>query len=130
MYLLIRAGVSIVVALAAGAVSVSQTPAWTLLLTIPAGIIGFVGEFNEYMGHSEVLAGVDDGLAVKWGTLWKWYIGLFLGLLGCIVVLLIFPVLGALAMLGAVIGLVVVGILKLVYLYRTAKFFREYPNVC
>lgn len=128
VYLLIRGGVSIVVALAAGAASVSQTPAWTLLLTIPAGIIGFVGEFNEYMGHSEVLAGVDNDLAVKWETLWKWYIGLFLGMLGCIVIMLIFPILGALALIGAAIGILVAAVLKLVYLYRTAKIFREYAD--
>ena len=86
----------------------------------------FVGEYNEYMTHSAVLMGLDDDLSSKWETLWKWYIGLFLGIIGCIVVMLIFPLLGALAVFGAIIGVAVVSILKLVYLYRTAKVFREY----
>ena len=34
---------------------------------------------------------------------------------------------GAIALIAAAIGTVVVSILKLVYLYRTAKIFREYP---
>ena len=51
----------------------------------------------------------------------------FGGMFGCIIVMLIIPILGAIAILGCAIGTVVVGILKLVYLYRTAKIFREYP---
>ena len=39
---------------------------------------------------------------------------------------LISAILGLLAMLADAIGLLVVGIVKLVYLYRTAKRFREY----
>jgi len=52
---------------------------------------------------------------------------LFLGMFGCIIVMLIIPILGAIAILGCAIGTIVVSILKLVYLYRTAKIFREYP---
>lgn len=127
IYLLIRGGVSIVVALAVGTTNAAQTPPWTLLLTIPAAIIALIGEYNEYMGHSAVLTGVDNELSEKWATLWKWYIGLFLGMFGCILVMLLIPILGALALIAAAIGILVVAILKLVYLYRTAKFFREYP---
>lgn len=100
---------------------------WILIFTIPAAIIALVGEYNEYMAHSAVLSGVDNELSEKWEVLWKWYIGLFLGIFGSILVMLIIPVLGAIAVIGCTIGTVVVGILKLVYLYRTAKIFREYP---
>lgn len=78
------------------------------------------------MAHSIVLTGVDNELSKKWEVLWKWYIGLFLGMFGCIIVMLIAPVLGAIAILGCAIGTIVVSILKLVYLYHTAKIFREY----
>ena len=44
----------------------------------------------------------------------------------CIFLALISAILGLLAMLADAIGLLVVGIVKLVYLYRTAKRFREY----
>lgn len=125
IFVLIAGGISAVDAIATGTAGAAQAPAWTWLLTIPAGIIALIGEYNEYMGHSAVLAGVDNELSEKWASLWKWYIGLFLGMLGCILVILILPLLGALALLAAAIGVVVVSIKKLVYLYRTAKFFRN-----
>ena len=125
IFVLIAGGISAVDAIATGTAGAVQAPAWTWLLTIPAGIIALIGEYNEYMGHSAVLAGVDNELSEKWASLWKWYIGLFLGMLGCILVMLILPLLGALALLAAAIGVVVVSIKKLVYLYRTAKFFRN-----
>ena len=105
----------------------SDGATWILIFTIPAAIVAIVGEYNEYMAHSAVLSGVDNELSEKWEVLWKWYIGLFLGMLGCIIVMLIIPILGAIAIFGCAIGTVVVSILKLVYLYRTAKIFREYP---
>ena len=104
----------------------SEGATWILIFTIPAAIVALVGEYNEYMAHSEVLSGVDNELSEKWEVLWKWYLGLFLGMFGCIIVMLIAPLLGAIAILGCAIGTIVVGILKLVYLYRTAKIFREY----
>ena len=105
----------------------SDGATWILIFTIPAAIVAIVGEYNEYMAHSAVLSGVDNELSEKWEVLWKWYIGLFLGMFGCIIVMLILPILGAIAILGCAIGTVVVSILKLVYLYRTATIFREYP---
>ena len=105
----------------------SDGATWILIFTIPAAIVAIVGEYNEYMAHSAVLSGVDNELSEKWEVLWKWYIGLFAGIFGSILLMLIFPVLGAIAVIGATIGTVVVSILKLVYLYRTAKIFREYP---
>ena len=105
----------------------SDGATWILIFTIPAAIVAIVGEYNEYMAHSAVLSGVENELSEKWEVLWKWYIGLFLGMFGCIIVMLILPILGAIAILGCAIGTVVVSILKLVYLYRTAKIFREYP---
>ena len=121
--LLIAGAAGAFVAIVSGA---AEEPAWTLWLTLPASVVGMIGQYNEYMGHSVVLTGVDQKLSEQWEVLWKWYIGLFLGMFGCIIVMLIAPVLGAIAIIGASIGTVVVSILKLVYLYRTAKSFREY----
>ena len=122
---LIAGGVSAVVALITGT---GEEAAWTLLLTLPAAIVAMVGEYNEYMGHSAVLSDVDHELAEKWEVLWKWYIGLLLGMLGSLLIMLIVPVLGAIVIIGAAIGTVIVSILKLVYLYRTAKIFRAYSE--
>ncbi len=118
---------SAAVAIAVGISGAVQAPTWTLLLTIPAAVVALVGEYYEYVGFSAVLDGVEQELSEQWSKLWKWYIGLFLGMFGCIVIMLILPIIGALALLAAAISLLVVGIKKLVYLYRTAKLFREYP---
>lgn len=57
----------------------------------------------------------------------KWYIGLYLGLFGGIAVILFTPVFGAIILIGCAIGTLVVSILKLIYLYRTAVIFRDWP---
>lgn len=102
-----------------------QSPLWWLLM-IPTLVIAYVGEYQEFCAHAEVLEGADNDLSGKWRTLWKWYIGSFAALFGSILLMVIIPVLGMLAMLAAVITMVVVGILKLVYLYRTAQRFRSH----
>lgn len=122
---LVAGGVSVLLAFITGT---AATPTWTLLFSIPAAIVSLVGEYNEYMAHSTVLTGVDDALSEKWEKLWKWYIGLFCAMFSSLLVMIIIPLLGALVILVAAIGVIVVSILKLVYLYRTAKIFRDYPE--
>ena len=99
---------------------------WILLITLPAAIVSLVGQYNEYMAHSAVLAGVDYALSGKWETLWKWHIGLLAAMFGCILLAVIIPILGTLVLIAAAIGILVVSILKLVYLYQTAQIFRAY----
>ena len=120
---LIAAAVNLLVSLIAGT---GETPTWTLVLTLPAAVFVLVGEYHEFIGHSVVLSCVDGELGWKWENLWKWNIGLELGMLGGIVIMLIIPFLGAVAVLGAAVGMVVVSILRMVYLYRTARAFRDY----
>ena len=121
--------ISGVVGAVAGAITgVADGATWVVLLTIPVTVVSLVGECNEYKGHSAVLAGVDRELSEKWLTLWKWNIRFFLGLLGCILLVLISPVLGLVAALGIAVGILVIGILKLGYLYRMAQLFRGYSG--
>lgn len=121
---LVAGGISTLISLITGT---AQPPVATLLLSVPAAVVSFVGVYNEYMAHSTVLVGVDNELSEKWEKLWKWYIGLFCAMMGSLLVLLIIPILGALVILAAAIGVIVVSVLNLVYLYRTAKIFRQYP---
>lgn len=98
------------------------------LISLVSGVFLMVGEYQEYMGHSELLWDVDVELSDKWRKLWKWYIGCFLALLGSIVVVLFSSLLALLAALAATIGVLVVLIVKLVYLYRTAMIFRRWDQ--
>lgn len=122
------AGICTLIAAVAGGIAsvvhgVSDGATWILVFTIPAAIVALAGEYNEYMAHAAVLSGVDDALSKNWEMLWKWYIGLFIGLFGCMLIILILPILGLIAVLAAAIGVTVVSILKLIYLYRTSKIF-------
>ena len=99
-----------------------------LILTLLAGVAALVGEYTECTSHAEALEPVDLELSGKWRRLWKWYIGTYLGSVGSIVVVMIFGPLGLLVMLASIIGMMVVAILKLVYLWRTARTFREYEE--
>jgi len=102
-----------------------DNPLWWLLM-IPAMVISYVGSYQEFHAHAEILEGVDAELSGKWRTLWKWFIGAPLSMIGCILVMLIIPILGLLIMLAALIAMCVISIVQLVYLYRTAQRFRSH----
>lgn len=104
------------------------TGGWALLLSLPAAGIGLWGTYHEFLAHGEVLSGVNNPLAKKWTDLWKWHIGIFLALFGGVFVMVILPVLSLLVILAASIATVVIAFLKLVYLYQTANFFRNFPQ--
>ena len=97
-----------------------------VLLSLPAAVANIVATYQEYTAHSAVLNGVDDVLSEKWGALWRWYIRCYLGMFGCVVLMIFAPVLGAILLIADVIAMLVMSIMKIVYLYRTAKIFREY----
>lgn len=120
---LISGSVSLLIACVSGG---AEAPNWTLLFSLPAAIIALVGEYNEFSAHSKVLSDLDDTLSADWNSLWKWFIGTYGAMMGSILIILIAPILGLLVLIAAAIGLIVVSIIKLVYLYKTAKLFREY----
>ena len=123
MLCLITAAASGVVALISGT---GEAPEWTMVITLPAAVVSLVGEYNEFMAHSSVVSFADRELSLKWEKLWKWTIGCYGALFGSIIIMLIASVLGLIVLLGGLIGLAVVSIAKLVYVYNTAKAFREY----
>ena len=121
------AGICTVISAFGSALTATFTvnPVLSLLVSIPGIVIALYGEHSEYMAHSSVLMDIDPELGLKWETLWKWYLGLNIGTL-CSAFLIVIPLLGALLVFGCGIGLLVIAVLKLVYLYRSAKAFREY----
>jgi len=98
----------------------------TILIELPVLVVSILAVYQEYNAHADVLEGVDDGLSAAWRKLWKWYIGLLAGMFACVLLVAIAGWLGVLALLADMIGVIVVSVLKLVYLYRTAKLFREH----
>lgn len=95
-----------------------------IILSTIALVVGLVGEYNELDAHANILYEVSDLLAAKWRTLWNITICVYLALIVGFLGLFVIPGLGAdLVILGA-FGLVVIGFLKLAYLYKTSKCFR------
>lgn len=99
---------------------------WVLVISIVTAILSMWGEYNEFMGHAGTLADADGELSEKWEKLWKWNIGITLSMLVSTILAGLAPLLMLLVLLAASIGMMVVDILKLVYLYRTAGAFRAY----
>ena len=104
-----------------------------LILTLLAGVAALVGEYTECTSHAEALEPVDMALSQRWRRLMKWYIGLYLVTFVCGIVLFIRPSFWeevlVLVMTAATVGSLVVAILKLVYLWRTTRTFREYEEM-
>lgn len=101
-----------------------EVPGWTVVLTLPASIISLVGEYHKCMAHSSIVGSVNSALGEKWEKIWKWQIIALGSLAGSIVLLLIFPVLGALLALAAAIAVAVVAVMELVALYQSAEAFQ------
>ena len=64
-------------------------------------------------------------MSEKWKTLWKWYIGMIVAAVACIIFILIDTILGTMFTLAVTVALLVVSIMKLVYLYETAEIFQR-----
>jgi len=122
----LSAGVYVLIAGVADFLAVVLVPpAWSALLTVPAAILALIATYKEFNAHSHALAGLNEELSAKWSVLWKWYIGMLCVVFAATLIAMLFPVLGALALLPASIALFVIGILQMVYLYKTAKTFRD-----
>ena len=93
----------------------------TLVLLIPS----LVGMYYEYTSYAEVLDGVDNELCEKWRKLWKITVGCMGVTFGSLVLVLLAPGLAAMAIIVGAIGLLVSSVLEWIYLYKTAKVFRD-----
>ena len=93
-------------------------------LSLPAAVLELVSVYQECNAHADVLEGLDDRLAGKWRLLWRWKIGLLLGIFGSVLLMLLSVLLSLLVMLAIAVGAIVAAVLRLVCLYRTAKLFR------
>lgn len=98
------------------------------LLSFPVMILAFYGEYSEYMGHSELICALDEEMAVKWKRLWKWFVYSFGLMISSVLLVMLNGMLGITALLVGTIGTLIVSVMKLTCLYRTAKIFREYAT--
>lgn len=96
-----------------------------ILVLIPSLVLSFVAMYQEYNAHADVMEDMDVEFARKWRALWKWTVGLLIGLVPCLVLVVGAAGFGLLVMLLDAIGLVVTAVLYAVYLWRMAKRFQS-----
>ena len=104
------------------AVELSEMPNnWAAFILLPTAVLGLVAMYHEFMGHASVMIEIDNVLAEKWRKLWKWFLIGIGGMFGSIVVMLIIPIAGLIALLISAIAVAVIAIMKMVCLYQSAK---------
>lgn len=96
-----------------------------LIILLFGTVASLIGTYDEFTGYSEILERYHDSLSEKWSILWKVYLWDHVAMIGSLILLLIFPVLAAFILLISTIGLLVITILKYVFLYQSAKYFRN-----
>ena len=99
----------------------------SLLLAVPGVFMAVVFEYQEYTAHSDALTGVDYRLSNRWSALWKWNLAVYgTMVVGIVLTVFFLSLFGVVLMLLAGIGILVLSVLKLVYLYQSARFFRRF----
>ena len=87
-------------------------------------ILSLLATYNEYHAHSCIVGGLDCDLGDRWQKLWVWQI---IGIAGTFVSLLLTALaagFGVVVMLVVAIYVLVIQIIYLVTLYRSAKAYR------
>lgn len=103
-----------------------ENATWMLVLGLVLVIPSLIGEYQEILAHAEQAERINEELAEKWRKLWIWYLVDVIVLLFSEILTIMASAFGAFIMLVSTVGLLVVAILRLFYLYRTVKEFREY----
>ena len=98
-------------------------PLLALLLLLDGMILSFLGAYQELNGYAEVMQGVDVARADAWRMLWKWYLIVHIVLYVSELLLFLLPVAASVAYMLAVMAQMVITVLKLVYLRRSAEYF-------
>ena len=102
-----------------------NTLVWlSVLVSLIAAVFSLLATYNEFHAHSCIVGGLDCELGDRWQKLWVWQI---IGIAGTFVSLLLAVLaagLGAVLVLIVAIYVLVIQIIYLVTLYRSAKAYR------
>lgn len=107
--------------------NIIENATWMLVLGFVLMIPALIGEYQEMLAHAEQVERINEELAEKWRRLWIWYFVAMIVLLFSGILTVLTSAFGAVVMLISTVVLIVVAILRIFYLYRTVKEFRDYP---
>ena len=118
-----------VVSAAAALLPVSDDAGGLAMAVSLASLLGtlalLAAEYQECMGHSELVEELNPDLSRQWRRLWKLFIGCYAALFVSVLLLAFSALLALFVTLAGTLGLLAVMILKLIYLYRTTSLFRR-----
>lgn len=83
--------------------------------------------YHYYHGHMDILSGYDNNLQARWEQIWNWNLVCLLTFGGSIVFMFI-SVIASLLTLASSIGIIVLAVVEMVFLYKTAAFFHTYQQ--
>lgn len=95
-----------------------------IFIALLSVILSLLAAYNEFHAHSCIVGGLDCDLGDRWQKLWVWQI---IGIAGTFVALLLTVIaagLGAVLVIIVAIYVLVIQIIYLVTLYRSAKAYR------
>ena len=102
------------------------TVSWILIiLAIAVAALALYGEYNEFKGHAKILEETNPLLSDNWDKLRIGSVICYGALIASIIFACVSSILGAFIAVVASIGILVVGILKLFYLYKTSATFKN-----
>lgn len=87
-----------------------------LLVALPGKLVAV---YEEYMGHAYALENIADDLSSTWSDLWKWYIGLSIGVF-------VSAFFGKLMLLLVLLANLALAVYELVLRHRTKELFKNY----
>ena len=96
----------------------------SVLVSLIAAVLTLLATYNEFHAHSCIVGGLDCDLGDRWQKLWVWQV---IGIAGTIVALLLTILaagLGVVLVLIVAIYVLVIQIIYIVTLYRSAKAYR------
>jgi len=98
---------------------------FTFLVLLPMAGFSILGKYLELTAYGEILADTEQSLSANWFALRKWYLICFGVAFGGIVFVIMAPMLGVFVTVAGLIASLVVAIVKILYLRRTSRFFKE-----
>ena len=102
-----------------------NTLVWlSVLVSLIAAVLTLLAAYNEFHAHSCIVGGLDSELGDRWQKLWVWQIIGIAGTFASLLLTVLAAGLGAVLVLIVAIYVLVIQIIYLVTLYRSAKAYR------
>ena len=104
----------------------SRTPGLSVILGLAGAALAVAELYYEFSAHSDVMAGPSGELSRRWLTLRKWYTAAYIVLAASLILVWGMPVFAGMLALIAGVATIVLHIMSLVSLYRSAEACKTY----